>query len=221
MLNYFSNAPLAGAIRLSYNGTLKIIEKYSEMIDRFICESDTGIYPAMNKGVVNANGKFILFINGDDELIPDGIINVLTSLAACQEEIVCATTLVIGNTTMPSFSYLPIPKRLVYGDSIPHPSSFVRRELLSQFPFREDLKIASDYDFLRVFLSRASFKIVPHQSAVHYLGGISSNNKKRRYEIDLVLRSHLGWWHNYYYKVANGFIWSVSKITSRFGNNNH
>ena len=39
------------------------------------------------------------------------------------------------------------PLRLPFFNSIPHPSSFVHRELLLHNPFREDLRIVSDYDF--------------------------------------------------------------------------
>ena len=176
----------------------------------------------MNKGVAHANGKFILFINGGDEIIPDGVKEILFILPSCHEQIVCATTLVVGNKTMPVFSFKPVPKRLIYGDSLPHPSSFVNRELLSRFPFREDLGIASDYDFfLRALLSGVEFKIVPCQSALHYLGGVSSNNKKRKKEVNLILRTHLGWWLTYYYKAINVFIWGFKRITNWPGNINY
>ena len=192
---------------VSDDGTLEIINRYSDTLDQFICEPDTGIYQAMNKGVARANAKYILFINGGDELIPDGVKEVLSILPDCREKIVCATTLVVGNKTIPTFPFKPIPKRLIYGDSLPHPSSFINRELMSQFPFREDLSIASDYDFfLRAYLSGIVFKIVPYPSALHYLGGVSSNNNKRKKEVNLILRTHLGWWLTYYYKAINVFI---------------
>jgi hypothetical protein len=119
---------------------------------------------------------------------------------------------------MPSFSYSPIPKRLVYGDSLPHPSSFTSRELLSRFPFREDLKIASDFDFfLRAFLVGVAVRIVPCQSALHYPGGVSSDNKRRKSEVNTILRTHLGWKRMYYYKFLNVFLWGIKKITSWLG----
>jgi glycosyltransferase involved in cell wall biosynthesis len=180
---------------VSNDGTLEIIGKYSKRIDRFICEPDAGIYNAMNKGVANSSGKFIVFINGDDELIPDGVEKVLALLPSCQEQIVCAATLVVGDELTPTFSYIPNPSRLIYWDSIPHPSAFVRRELLVQVPFREDLKIASDYDFfLKAFLSGALFKLVPYQSARHYYGGVSSDRNRMQSEMDLILKENLGRW---------------------------
>jgi glycosyltransferase involved in cell wall biosynthesis len=206
---------------VSHDGTIKVIEKHSKIIDLFICEPDTGIYHAMNKGVAKANGKFVLFINGDDELIPDGVKKVLGLLSSCREQVVCATTIVIGDEYNPGFSYIPDPPKLVYWDSIPHPSSFVRRELLVQFPFREDLKIASDYDFfLKIFLAGMSFKVVPYQSALHYYGGASSNTNTAREEAGLILKDHLGWWRASYYKSILNLWRSIRKIVNRFRNPN-
>lgn len=202
---------------VSDDGTLKIIEKYSSMIDHFICEPDTGIYNAMNKGVVRASGDFILFINGDDELIPDGVQKVLGILRGGDEQIVCATTIVSGDESNSTFFYVPDPQRLIYGLSLPHPSSFVKRELLIQFPFREDLTIASDYDFfLRAFLSGIAFRTTPYQSAVHHLGGVSSDHNKRVHEVNLVLKDHLGWWRPIFYKVTDIFRRGMRKITKQF-----
>lgn len=198
---------------VSDDGTLEVIKKYSETIDCVISEPDTGIYNAMNKGVTKANGDFVLFINGDDELIPDGVNKVLALLPSCKEKIICATTQVIGDKDNPTFSYIPDPTKLVYWDSIPHPSSFIKRELLVQFPFREDLKIASDYDFfLKVFLMGTPFKTVPHQSAIHYYGGASSDANTVKAESDLILTEHLGWWRAYYYKSILSLWRKIRKI---------
>jgi len=202
---------------VSDDGTLEIMEKYSEMIDHFICEPDTGIYQAMNKGVAKAGGDFILFINGDDELIPDGMKKVLDLLPLCREKVVCAATKVVGDEFNPTFSYIPDPSKLVYWDSIPHPSSFVKRDLLVQHPFREDLKIASDYDFfLKVFLLGVSFKTFPYQTALHYYGGISSNANKTKAEVDLIRKDHLGSWHAYGYSAILGIWREARKVIDRF-----
>lgn len=198
---------------VSKDGTLMILEKYSTAIDRFVSEPDSGIYNAMNKGVALAGGEYVLFINGDDELIPEGLKKTKDVLFDCAEHIVCAATVVSSDGVSPSFTFLPNPQRLIFGDSLPHPSSFIKRDLLIQNPYREDLNIASDYDFfLKMFLSGMEFKIVPYQSAVHYLGGVSSDNRKRIHEVNLVLREHLGFWRAYNYKAMNLIAKVAGKI---------
>ena len=50
----------------STDGTLKVIESYSKIIDQFISEPDEGIYDALNKGLRIATGEVIGFLHADD-----------------------------------------------------------------------------------------------------------------------------------------------------------
>ena len=53
---------------VSTDGTLDIIMKYKKNIDFFISENDGGIYDAMNKGCVQAEGDGLVFLNAGDIL---------------------------------------------------------------------------------------------------------------------------------------------------------
>lgn len=60
----------------STNGTIDIIEKYSDKIDFWISEPDNGIYDAMNRGVDLSHGDWLLFINSDDALANSSVIEI-------------------------------------------------------------------------------------------------------------------------------------------------
>lgn len=185
---------------VSTDGTLNAIRARGGLVDQLVSEPDSGIYNAMNKGVELARGHYVLFINGDDSLVADGFSAVMEAMARGQYAIICATTLV-GELASSTETLVANPWRLPFFNSIPHPSSFVRRELLLSNPFREDLRIASDYDFfLGAYLAGESFCVLPVVTALHQRGGASGDVLRSQEELERVQRERLGW----RYPLING-----------------
>lgn len=177
----------------STDGTLELARAHGDLIDCLLSEPDAGIYNAMNKGVALAHGVYVLFINGDDELITDGFSELMQSLRSKMADIVCGTT-IVGSPETPDELLVARPWRLLFFNSIPHPSAFVSRKVLNAWPFREDLRIASDYDFfLRAYLNRCRFRMVPAVTAMHQRGGASGNTQASLQEIEVIRRELLGW----------------------------
>jgi glycosyltransferase involved in cell wall biosynthesis len=57
----------------STDGTVEVLQSYSDRIALWISEKDKGIYDAWNKGLSEARGEWICFIGSDDELLPGAI----------------------------------------------------------------------------------------------------------------------------------------------------
>mgnify|MGYP000879204493 CR=1 FL=1 len=55
----------------SSDGTQAIIESYGDKISFFRCESDSGVYDAMNKALDHISGKWVYFLGADDRLLPE------------------------------------------------------------------------------------------------------------------------------------------------------
>lgn len=176
----------------SSDGTLLVIDRFDGVVDKFVSERDTGIYNAMNKGVALASGRYILFINGDDELIPDALLEAKKILASAQVDVLCCSSLIASDDDIIG-TLIPRPRRLFFYNSIPHPSAFVASALLKTYGFREDLKIASDYDlFLRMMIAGKRFLTVDLATAIHHRGGVSSNSNISGQEVERVKRERLG-----------------------------
>jgi glycosyltransferase involved in cell wall biosynthesis len=59
----------------STDGTLRVTEQYCSFIKYQISEKDAGIYDAMNKGVKQAKGDFIIFLGADDVFYNDRVLS--------------------------------------------------------------------------------------------------------------------------------------------------
>lgn len=62
----------------STDGTRDVIQQYKDKLDFFISERDEGVYDAMNKGIAQAKGEFLLFMNcGDVFASTDAVSNTM------------------------------------------------------------------------------------------------------------------------------------------------
>lgn len=177
----------------STDGTLDIIRRSDGLIDILVSEKDDGVYNAMNKGAALANGRYVLFLNGDDRLLADGFNRALEILRTKKPRILCCRSEVCWPNDAEVEILVPRPFLLPFFNTIPHLSAFISTELQNSFGYREDLKIASDYDlFLRLFLRGYRFRVGEPVTAIHYRGGVSGDIPKSAAEIERVKRDNLG-----------------------------
>lgn len=171
----------------STDRTVEIIKSYEDKIDKFISESDKGIYDAMNKGIKLATGDIIGILNSDDFYASNDIIE--KAVREFQEKKVDSvygdlvytdaknTNKVIRYWKSKSYKRGLFQK----GWHPAHPTFFVKKEVYDKYGlFNFDFKIAADYELMLRFLEKyqISSSYIPEIFVKMRLGGESNQSIK-------------------------------------------
>jgi glycosyltransferase involved in cell wall biosynthesis len=169
----------------SADGTLQVIEKYSDSLARVISEPDRGIYDAMNKGLALATGDVICFLNADDFYDSTQILSTVATMM--QKDQLDALVGDVGFFRKENINRIVRhyrsdrfkPERLAWGWMPAHPALFMRREVFKRVGlFKTNYKIAADYEYVvRAFCGQQPlrYKHLPAVLVRMQMGGVSTN----------------------------------------------
>ena len=159
----------------STDGSVDIIKRHTDKINYWVSEKDMGVYNAMNKGVAQAHGDYLIFMNsGDCFHTPE----VLRLISDYQEGIICGKVFK-GNTTIPSGHHKPTITLVdLMRGSLPHQAMFIKRELMLKHPYDENYKILSDWKFCiqALVFDNCTFRNIDVVVADYDISGISTNS---------------------------------------------
>jgi glycosyltransferase len=173
---------------LSNDETPRIINSYPH-ISKFISEPDSGIYDAMNKGIANASGGIIGFLNSDDFYAHSEVLQKVATIFndcnidSCYGDLVYVdpvdTTKIVRNWRSGSYHR----HSFYWGWMPPHPTFFARRSVYEKYGmFNLDLGSAADYELmLRLLVKhRISTAYIPEVLVKMRSGGVSNASFKNR-----------------------------------------
>ena len=167
----------------SSDNTLEIIEYYSSKIKekgiilKVVCEKDSGIADAWNKGLKQAKGSVIGFLNSDDWYDKFAIENVVKcidpdkdqiSYGVCQRVNKNKETIEIMNGTFNA-------NRVYLNFGFSHTTCFITKNLWNKIGFFDpSFRIATDVDFL-LRCCKENIPFMPCNNITYMrLGGIST-----------------------------------------------
>jgi glycosyltransferase involved in cell wall biosynthesis len=168
----------------SSDGTLGIINKYKSRIDHFISEPDEGIYDAMNKGALLANGKYICFLNASDIYFKDALLKIINKALKNNFDYFVAPAVIRDENNQDLRIQYPL-NNFVYQKGkymemlAPHLSVFVKKTIFLELGgYDLNFKISSDYDFLlRLAEKYKNISYGNEPIGAFRLGGLSSSYK--------------------------------------------
>ncbi|MEM9052454.1 MAG: glycosyltransferase family 2 protein, partial [Bacteroidota bacterium] len=139
----------------STDGSLDIVEKYRNDIDKFVSEPDEGIYFAMNKGLNMATGDLVAILNADDTYSSNNVISrVVSKIEQSQTDSLYGDLHYVdrnkvGNVVRRWKAGRFVRSFFLKGWMVPHPTFFVKKEVYDKYGlFNTDLKTSADYEFM-------------------------------------------------------------------------
>lgn len=127
----------------STDGSVNVINQYESYIDYWVSEPDGGIYPGMNKGLRQAKGEYLNFMNGGDCFHSEDVVEKVLALGS-DADIITGTHFDNGlrNVGKDGVTMLDL-----YKWAIDHQASFIKRDVALRHPYDEKYRIASDWKF--------------------------------------------------------------------------
>ncbi len=166
----------------STDGTLDIVEKYSNQISKIVSEPDKGIYDAMNKGLALATGDYVLFMNSGDEIYNEHTVQEVFDSSP-------GADIYYGETEMYNDNWESLGRRrheapeqfdwtsFKYGMNISHQAIYIRKSILT--PYDLKYKYSSDIDWIIKAAKKSSNIVNVHRYVAKYLVGGMSKKKHR------------------------------------------
>lgn len=164
----------------STDSSVDIIKKYDSQIAYWVSEPDQGIYDAMNKGIKYSTGEIIGMINADDYYLPNAFQTLASTMIASEADIFYGCLNLIHRKSSEVLKVLEGNKdwKLYFKMSIPHPTTFVKREVYENDLYPTKYDIAGDYFFtLKSKLNKKKFEYINCLFVNMRDGGVSNTNK--------------------------------------------
>jgi glycosyltransferase involved in cell wall biosynthesis len=168
---------------LSTDGTLAVINKYRDSINKFLSEKDKGIYDAMNKGLAMASGDYVIFMNSGDEFYDVETVAAVFATANDADIYYGETEMIAGDGQSLGQRRHKAPtqftwKGFKYGMSISHQAIYIRRMLTE--PYDNKYQLSADIDWIIRAAKKASKIVNVNRYVAKYLVGGMSKKKHRQ-----------------------------------------
>lgn len=136
-------------------------------------ERDTGIYNAMNHAVQLASGEYCLFMNAGDTFYSEDVLQKASDIIG-QADFYVGHTKEIGKKVLLGWAPNALSLDYLMRTSIYHQSSFIRRSLLLEYPYNEQHRVVSDWEFIfERWLNGCTYEKLDFFVSNYYLGGFS------------------------------------------------
>lgn len=189
----------------STDGTIEVICRSCDKIDKWVSEPDAGIYDAMNKGARLATGEWIIFMNAGDRFYSNDAVKDLLRGHMGDADFLYGDHEVRYPGGSRRIQRAAAPSSLWKGMICSHQALLSRTTLLRQNPFDTSKRITADFAFL--LQQQVNGRRIEHRDvmvASILAGGVSDTRRVNaiRSYYRIVSRTHKGLRIKAYYLTA-------------------
>ncbi|NRB59414.1 MAG: glycosyltransferase [Winogradskyella sp.] len=186
---------------LSNDGSKTLLEKETKNISLWLSEKDSGIFNAMNKGITQATGDYLLFLNSGDVFTSATVLNSFVNHSKFKGDIIYGDyKFEKGEKEYPN----QLTPEFFMRSSLPHQSTLISKRTFQTIGnYDENYKIIGDREhFFRAYLSRKlQFSHIPIALSLFDLSG-KSNAKEykslKQEEDEHMFKKHFGLFYEDY-----------------------
>lgn len=177
----------------STEGDRDFIEQHQSEMSYWCSEPDRGVYHAMNKGILQAKGDYLIFMNSGDSFYDDEVL----AKVATQEH---RADVLYGDWVRiyedgrrmeikaPDFFSL----HFICTDNVCHQAMFIRNEVMKTSPYDETYRFYADWaKWIELTLRKCTFEHIPFNVCNYMMGGLSDGFEGAKQELALVQEKEL------------------------------
>lgn len=166
----------------SIDGTVDVIRRVESQIAYWVSEPDGSIYEAMNKGIIQAQGEYLLFLNAGDTFCSVSVLSdIISNKTFGTTDYISGNVYYTKNNKIVGKAYSPqsITGRFLFCHSLCHQSTLIRRtRLMMAKGYDTNYRIAADakFFFQDIILNNASYSKLDCYIVNYDITGISATN---------------------------------------------
>ncbi len=170
----------------STDGSAEVLKEYDAQINYWVSEPDRGIYHAMNKGIIQAKGDYLNFMNSGDCFYDKDVLQKVAAYGYNTDIIVGKDYHYNIKTGQGHVSIQPPRTTMIhfFMATLDHQSSFINKSLFENSLYDESHRLVSDWIFFtkKIVKERKHVQFIPDIICNREEGGLSErqreNNRK-------------------------------------------
>ena len=197
--------------------TIELVKSFKDLRIRVISEPDEGVYDAMNKGIAQSRGEWLLFLGSDDRFHNNDVLEkVAEFLKGSSKSVVYGDAEVEGDVSWAKGEKIYGGKFSLYRllrRNICHQAIFYKREFLKKnnLSYNFSYPVSADWDLnIRAWLIQ-HFQYYPGIISYFKAGGISSGGRDDGFQ-QSIPTLYKKYYNNPYTNPVSRFLFGVYRM---------